>query len=63
MQARVTSGGRFVVVMRHKKDFLQLQRRGGKVASNVDSRLVIQNERGTFDSRESFVIQVQLTCS
>ena len=60
MQARVTSGGRFVVVTRHKKDFLQLQRRGGKVASNVDSRLVIQNERGTFDSRESFVIQVQL---
>ena len=60
MQALVNSAGRFVVVTRHKKDFLQLQKKAGKVASNVDSRLVVEVERATFDSRENFVVQVSL---
>ena len=59
VQASVDAPGRFVVVTRYKKDYLHFSRRGGKITSNVDARLVIQANSGTFRSRENFVVQVR----
>ena len=41
-----------------KQDFLGLGKRGGRIVSSVDSRVTFEVERGTFATKENFVMQV-----
>lgn len=58
VQAELRCCALVTVVSRYKRDFLSLGRRGGRVASNVDSRVAFTAPRNAFSAKEHFVVQV-----
>ncbi len=60
VQAEVNSFTMLAVVTRYKRDYLTLGKRGGKIVSNVDSRITFAADRDTFRNKENFVLQVFL---
>ena len=59
VQAEIKSFTTLAVVTRYRRDFLQAPKRGGKITSNVDSRVTFTVQQGTFRKTEHFVLQVR----
>lgn len=59
VECRPTGFGTFAVVHRLKTDYLTITKKGGKVASSVDSRLCIQCRPGAFKFGTNFTLQVR----
>ncbi|ELU16132.1 hypothetical protein CAPTEDRAFT_228009 [Capitella teleta] len=58
-QAELSVPTDLAVVSRFKRDFLVLGKRGGKVTSNVDTRVTFSTTKNTFKKNEHFVFQLQ----
>lgn len=59
VQAEVSEFTSIAVVTRFKRDYLHMQKKGGKISSSVDARVTFTAEKGTFKKTENFVMQLQ----
>lgn len=59
-EGRTQKFGTFVVILRPKKDQLQMTKRGNKVACSFDSRVSVTSKPGTFKAPTNFTLEVRV---